>query len=1057
MTRLSRRSLLGSAGAIGVTAAFASPASGASTAGAGTPAGGDTDTAQDTAGDTAADAAGAADSARAALLRLLLPQHAAQFRLTVVPAGTGRPDRFRVSGTTGRIEVEGTTPAVLLTGVHWYLKYVCRAHISWSGSQLELPQQLPAPAGPLEHEATVAHRFAFNDTHDGYTAPYADWPRWERMIDVLALQGCNEVLVTVGQEAVYHRLLLDFGYSDAEARGWLPAPSHQPWWLLQNLSGYGGPVSPALIARRTELGRRIAARLRELGMSPVVPGYFGTVPDGFAARNPGARTVPQGSWQALRRPDWLDPRGEVFARVAAAFYRHQRELFGDIGHFKMDLLHEGGTAGDVPVPEAARAVERALRTARPGALWMILGWQANPRRELLDALDLQHVLVVDGLSDTDGVEDRERDWGGAPYAFGTIPNFGGRTTLGARTHTWTERFTAWRDKPGSALAGTAYMPEAAERDPAALELFSELAWRREPVDRDAWFASYAELRYGGPDDAARTAFARLRDSVYRISAADGRPHDSRFGARPSLGAPAGASYAPRTLSYNPGLLDQAFTALLAVAPELRRSDAYRYDLTDVTRQVLANRSWQLLPHLHSAHGRGDLAAFRTLARLWLRLMRLSEETAGSHRAFLLGPWLEDARRAAGSDAEREQLERTARTLLTTWADRATADSGGLANYANRDWQGLIGDVHLPQWQAFLDELEDALAQDRPPERFDWYALEESWTRERGAYPLRPAHDPHRTARRVHEALSGAPYQGAVAVTAVPPVLAPGGMCRVTAVFRNVNGFRPTGPVVLGLTGLGEQPARTLPPVAAAGSATADAWTVQAPPGPLAAPLEPLPYELSAGYGPRGEEPVTAVQRGGLHVAGPLDAGWRTYTTNAAVFGQLGGRFAINGSGRDLWRSTAQFGAVHRPGALADGGSLTVRVDAQTATGPWARAGIVVRNSLAAPHAPGFLNLAVTPSNGVVLSYDTDGDGTLDGSRRAAGVRAPVLLRLSRSGASFTGEFSADGGTTWRAVAAVTVPGAAAVQDAGLFMTAAHGGSGARGTAEFSALEGWPPA
>ena len=50
---------------------------------------------------------------------------------------------------------------------------------------------------------------------------------------------------------------------------------------------------------------------------------------------------------------------------------------------------------------------------------------------------------------------------------------------------WAERFTAWRDKPGSRLAGTAYMPEAAERDPAAFELFGELAWRERPVDRAA--------------------------------------------------------------------------------------------------------------------------------------------------------------------------------------------------------------------------------------------------------------------------------------------------------------------------------------------------------------------------------------------------------------------------------------------------------------------------------------------------------------------------------------------------------------------------------------------
>lgn len=224
----SRRAVLAGAGAIGVGTALAthSPAT-ARPAAPSAP--------------TQPSAANAAVTAARAAVGRLLPRHADQFRFQVVRGA----ERFRVTGTAGRIEVSGTDAGVLLTGVHWYLKYECGAHLSWSGSQLDLPATLPAPRRPLERSATVRHRFALNDTHDGYTAPYADWPRWERMLDILALHGCNEVLVTTGQEAVYHRLLTDFGYSDTEARAWLPAPSHQPWWLLQNMSAYGGPLSPS--------------------------------------------------------------------------------------------------------------------------------------------------------------------------------------------------------------------------------------------------------------------------------------------------------------------------------------------------------------------------------------------------------------------------------------------------------------------------------------------------------------------------------------------------------------------------------------------------------------------------------------------------------------------------------------------------------------------------------------------------------------------------------------------------------------------------------------------
>ncbi|MGW1373971.1 alpha-N-acetylglucosaminidase [Streptomyces sp. NPDC002446] len=1041
MTKPSRRAVLGSAGAIGAGAVFGGAAPGRA--------------ARRGRGAAAYDVA----PARAALARLL-PRHADQFAPVPLVAHGGT-DRFRVGGRAGRITVAGTTPAVLLTGVNWYLKYTCRAHLSWAGDQLDLPDTLPAPDAPVERATSLPHRFALNDTHDGYTAPYADWPRWERMIDLLALRGVNEVLVTPGAEAVYHRLLTDFGYSDAEARGWLPAPSHQPWWLLQNMSGYGGPMSRQLIDKRGELGRRICDRLREMGMRPVLPGYFGTVPGGFADRNPGARTVPQGTWSGLARPDWLDPRTAVFAEVAAAFYRHQEQLLGPADHFKMDLLHEGGDPGDVPVADAARAVERALRTARPGATWVILGWQDNPRRDLLDAVDHDRMLIVDGLSDLDTVTDRERDWGGVPYAFGSIPNFGGRTTLGAKTHIWAERFTAWRDKPGSRLVGTAYMPEAAERDPAAFELFGELAWRERPVDRREWFDGYADFRYGGRDEAARAAFGALRTSAYEISSKDGRPHDSVFAARPSLAARSGTVYATHSPAFDPAAFDTAFAALLGVRPALRGSDAYRHDLTDAARQALANRSWQLIGQLQDAYRRKDRAAFGALSGLWLRLMRLSEEVTGAHRRFLLGPWLADARAMASGAEEEARLEHSARALITTWADRATSDGGRLAHYANRDWHGLIGDVHLPQWQAYLDELADALAADRPPKAFDWYAMEEPWTRARTSYPLRPTTDAHRTARRVHDTLARAPYQGTVTLAADPSALPPGGRATVTAALRNVNGLRATGRVDFALHGLDATASGpvSLPSVPPGGTGRAR-WRVTAPAGPPEEPLRPLPYDLGAEYGPKGEPRVRAVRQGALFVAGPLDAELETVTTNAAVFGQLGDRFAINGAGADLWRATAEFGALCRPGALAAGGSVTVEVTRQDPTGPWARAGLIVRNRLATTPAPGpadglgFLNLSVTPAQGVVLSYDADGDGALDTYRRLAGVTAPVLLRLrrgpddgTRSG-TYTGSCSADGGASWREIATVTVPGAAPHQDTGLHQCAANSAAGNRGTAEF---------
>ena len=82
------------------------------------------------------------------------------------------------------------------------------------------------------------------------------------------------------------------------------------------------------------------------------------------------------AFPAITRPGWLDPRDPLFAKLAAAFYQHQRELVGDSSIYDMEVFQEGGDAGDVPVPEAARDVQNALLAEHPGARWMTL---ANSR------------------------------------------------------------------------------------------------------------------------------------------------------------------------------------------------------------------------------------------------------------------------------------------------------------------------------------------------------------------------------------------------------------------------------------------------------------------------------------------------------------------------------------------------------------------------------------------------------------------------------------------------------------------------------------------------------
>ncbi|WP_369386639.1 alpha-N-acetylglucosaminidase TIM-barrel domain-containing protein [Streptomyces sp. CG1] len=978
----------------------------------------------------------------AAALRRLLPEHHDQF--TLLPLAADGTDRFRVTGSTGRITVEGTSPAVLLTGVHTYLRRTVHASVSWTGDQLALPAHLPAPAEELTGRANVPHRFVLNDTDEGYTGPYRDWDTWQRELDVLAAQGINRVLVYVGADAVYYDTFRQFRYTDAELRSWIPAPAHQPWWLLQNMSGFGGPVSRQLIERRAELARRIVDRVRELGMTPVLPGYFGTVPDDFPARHGGdARVVPQGDWVAFKRPDWLDPRTTAFGDVAAAFYRAQSERLGDSTMYKMDLLHEGGTAGDVPVGEAARAVEAALQQAHPGVLWAILGWETNPPRALLDAVDKSRMLIVDGLSDRyPTVTDRESDWGGTPYAYGSIWNFGGHTAIGANAPDWVDWYPKWRDKKGSSLAGIAAMPEGSDNNAPALALLTDLAWTPGTIDLDDWFAAHAVSRYGGEDRHAAAAWRAIRATAYGMRRTDSwsEAPDGLFGARPSLTATKAASWSPETVRYDTTAFDPALSELVDIRAGLRRSPAYQYDVVDVARQVLSNRSRLLLPQIKAAHDTGDKDLFGTLTHTWLSWMDLLDELLSTSRPHLLGRWLAEARAWGADPAEQDRLEYDARSLLTTWGGRESSEVG-LHDYANREWAGLVGGLYRTRWQTYFDTL----ASGQDPDTIDWFALEDAWAHAHEAHPAEPQGSPYAQACRVRDVLAGTPYQSTLTAVADRGAVARNRPAIVTLALTHRNGFAPAHEVTLSLKLPAGLAARPLDPVDAAALAPGETLTARFEIRLCGAP-DALISRLVA----------VATQRGGGRAVAPVRLlaatgavePYRTVTSNDAEFGTLGEEIAVEGAGADLWGGTNDFGAVYRAGAYGAGSVASARVTSQDATGPWARAGLMLANDLTAVGAGGYVNLAVTPANGCVLSWDADGNGGFDSIATAVSTAAPAHLRLRRDGTAFVGECSTDG-TTWTEVGTATPARTAATQDAGVFMTAASGRTGGRGIATFT--------
>ncbi len=703
-------------------------------------------------------AQGSLEAANAVLQREM-PLLAPQIHLTLAPGDyAGKPDGFHISGTRANIQVRAATVPTLLFGVNWYLKYTAHLNVSTNGSQLGAPGlQLPAPPSTTR-PAPYPFRYALNENTDGYTTPYWDFPRWQHEIDILALSGFNAILIQRGNDLAVYQAFREAGYSNAAIRDWITQPAHQNWQWMGNMCCFVQPISLALMQKRAASARLIIDELRGLGITPVLPGFWGVVPADFALHVPNSHVVVQTNpWNGFQRPGWLDPRDPAFARLAAAFYKHQRDLFGDTTLYDMETFQEGGQSGDVPVSEGARAIQKALNTAHPDALWFMMAWQDNPKPALIAAVDRSKILVADIEQGRIPRETREQDFHGARWLFGGLWEFGGRTTMGAPLLDYARRMPPAGTRPGSHLSGTALFTEGLDHNPFAFDLYTEMAWRTEPVDLTQWTADYALRRYGAPDPHAANAWRIIHETAYGYHA-DGvsthgerdAAHESIFNAQPSLTAKRNGQWSPDEARYPLDDLKPALSELLKVDSALRNTPSYKYDLADVTRQVLANDARRLLPLIRAAYNSKDRPTFHILTAEWLRDMELEQTLLATNEYFLLGRWLSYVPAWSTSASDLALIEYDAHSILTTWGDRTA--SRELHEYGNRDWAGLVSTYYAPRWKLYFDSLDTALVTNTAPKPIDWYAFGDAWNRNPQHFPSDPTGDTYATSQIIAKSL-----------------------------------------------------------------------------------------------------------------------------------------------------------------------------------------------------------------------------------------------------------------------------------------------------------------
>lgn len=232
----------------------------------------------------------------------------------------------------------------------------------------------------------------------------------------------------------------------------------------------------------------------------------------------------------------------------------------------------------------------------------------------------------------------------------------------------------------------------------------ENVWQEKAIDLDAWLPKFVLNRYGKSNEHSLKGWEILRKTVYHVPAdkyvRDGA--ESIIQARPTLDSM--TRWARTTLNYNERDLLPAWDELIKAAPVCKQSDGFQYDLIDVTRQVMANYALPVQRKLVEAYQKKDLKNFNIQRQHFITLIDDLDKLLATRKDFMLGPWVNDARKWGTSPDEKALYEMNAKDLVTLWGDSKSP----LNEYACRQWSGLLSDFYKLRWMLFFSQLKESL-------------------------------------------------------------------------------------------------------------------------------------------------------------------------------------------------------------------------------------------------------------------------------------------------------------------------------------------------------------
>ncbi|QTD37640.1 alpha-N-acetylglucosaminidase [Polaribacter batillariae] len=678
-----------------------------------------------------------------ALAKRIAPNHANKFIFEVLE--NSEKDIFEIQSKEDKILIRGNNYNSIAVGLNYYLKNYCKTYVSWYvDDKIDLPETLPTISKKITKSARVENRFFLNYCTFGYTMPWWQWKDWEHFIDWMALNGVNMPLAITGQEAIWYEVWKEYGLSDEQIRSYFTGPAHLPWHRMSNLDKWGGPLPMSWLKHQKDLQKKIVAREREFGMTPVLPAFAGHVPEALKAIFPEAKINQLSSWGGFKdkyRSFFLDPLDPAFKEIQHKFLKKQTEAFGTDHIYGADPFNEVHPPSWEPdyLATVSNTIYSSIKDIDPEANWLQMSWifyferehWTNERIEaMVKAVPQDKMMLLDYYCEKEEVWQMTDAFFGQPFIWCYLGNFGGNTMLAGNLDTVEKRIENAFAKNKN-MWGLGSTLEAFDVNPLMYEYVFEKVWTNKSTNTDKWIKNWADIRYGSENNNARESWNLLHKKIYKDPARLGQA--TLTNTRPTLAGSGNWTTDP-TINYDNKELFKIWQLLLE-KPSTKTS--YQYDVTNIGRQVLGNLFSELRADFTKNYNNKNRRGLKESGEKMLTLFDDLDKLLGTQSSFLLGKWLEDAKSFGVTKEEEKYYEHNARNIITTWGTGAQS----LNDYANRSWAGLTKGFYKKRWQMFIDDVTTSVENNKPFDKDAFFKkvtqFEWDWTQGNELYEAKP--------------------------------------------------------------------------------------------------------------------------------------------------------------------------------------------------------------------------------------------------------------------------------------------------------------------------------